>query len=30
MNAIEWGDLAAKVSKAPTQMPALVERLKRL
>lgn len=30
MNAIEWGDLAAKVSKTCTQTPALAQRLKRL
>ena len=30
INAIEWDDLAAKVSKTRTQMPALAQRLKRL
>ena len=30
INAIEWGDLAARVSKTCTQMPALAQRLKRL
>ncbi len=30
MNAMEWGDLAARVSKTCTQTPALAQRLKRL
>src|SRR3954453_7960424 len=30
MNAIEWGDFAASLSKIPTQIPALAQRLKRL
>src|SRR5882672_558584 len=30
IKAIEWGDLAASLSKIPTQMPALAQRLKRL
>ena len=30
IKAIEWGDLAAKVSKICTQTPALAQRLKRL